>query len=81
MAKAAPSRTERLFGERNDPFGFQTHWKELYPDAKQMVVKNGNHFPMCDEPDLVARTIREWYDERIEGRRQYSAARGEEKTA
>jgi haloalkane dehalogenase len=70
-----------IFGERNDPFGFQTRWKKLYPDAKQMVVKNGNHFPMCDEPDLVARTIREWYDERIEGRRQYSAAQGEEKRA
>lgn len=70
-----------IFGERNDPFGFQARWKKLYPDAKEMVVKNGNHFPMCDEPDLVARTIREWYDERIEGRWQYSKAREEEKTA
>jgi pimeloyl-ACP methyl ester carboxylesterase len=70
-----------IFGERNDPFGFQTSWKKRYPDAQQMVVKNGNHFPMCDEPELVARIIREWFEERIEGPRQYSIGRGKEKTA
>ena len=63
-----------IFGERNDPFGFQRRWKELFPDARQVVVKGGNHFPMCDAPDFVARTIREWYVERVACRLPRAAA-------
>ncbi|MCN4156973.1 alpha/beta fold hydrolase, partial [Mycobacterium tuberculosis] len=29
-------------------------WKELFPTARQLQVRRGNHFPMCDDPDLVA---------------------------
>jgi haloalkane dehalogenase len=50
-----------IFGERNDPLGFQPRWRELFPQARQIVVSKGNHFPMCDDPDLVARSIREWH--------------------
>jgi len=49
-----------IFGERNDPLGFQPRWKKLFPDAHQIVVSKGNHFPMCDDPDLVAASIREF---------------------
>lgn len=54
-----------IFGERNDPLGFQRRWKALFPDAPQVVVAGGNHFPMCDDPDLVANTIRSWHRERV----------------
>jgi pimeloyl-ACP methyl ester carboxylesterase len=54
-----------IFGERNDPLGFQPRWKALFPDAKQLVVSKGNHFPMCDDPDLVAASIREWHRGRV----------------
>ena len=54
-----------IFGERNDPLGFQPRWKKLFPDAQQVVVSKGNHFPMCDDPDLVAASIREWHGERV----------------
>ncbi len=47
-----------IFGERNDPFGFQKRWKRMFPEARQVVVPRGNHFPMCDAPGLVAETIR-----------------------
>jgi haloalkane dehalogenase len=50
-----------IFGQRNDPFGFQKRWKQLFPDASELVILKGNHFPMCDAPDVVARAIREWY--------------------
>jgi len=50
-----------IFGERNDPFGFQKRWKQLFPSARQVVVAKGNHFPMCDAPDLVANAIRDWH--------------------
>jgi pimeloyl-ACP methyl ester carboxylesterase len=49
-----------IFGERNDPLGFQARWKRLYPNALQVVVPKGNHFPMCDDPDLVALSIQQW---------------------
>ncbi len=54
-----------IFGERNDPLGFQPRWKELFPDAHQVVVRRGNHFPMCDDPDLVATSIRELHHGRV----------------
>ena len=50
-----------IFGEQNDPLGFQPQWKRLFPDCRQVVVPKGNHFPMCDDPDLVANAIRRWY--------------------
>ena len=54
-----------IFGERNDPLGFQPRWKALFPDALQVVVAKGNHYPMCDDPDLVAGTIHSWHREHI----------------
>lgn len=50
-----------IFGERNDPFDFQARWKSLFPQAVQLVVPKGNHFPMCDAPDLVADELRSWH--------------------
>ena len=55
-----------IFGERNDPLGFQPRWKQLFPDARQIVVRKGNHFPMCDDPDLVAASIRELCRDRVD---------------
>lgn len=54
-----------IFGERNDPLGFQPRWKELFSDARQVVVTAGNHFPMCDDPDLVASSIRQLHRDRV----------------
>ena len=54
-----------IFGERNDPLGFQPCWKRMFPDAQQVVVTKGNHFPMCDDPDLVAESIRSWHRARV----------------
>jgi pimeloyl-ACP methyl ester carboxylesterase len=50
-----------IFGERNDPLKFQPKWKALYPDARQLVIPKGNHFPMCDDPNFVADQIRIWH--------------------
>jgi pimeloyl-ACP methyl ester carboxylesterase len=50
-----------IFGERNDPLGFQPRWKQMFPDLRQVVIPKGNHFPMCDDPDLVADSIRSWH--------------------
>jgi pimeloyl-ACP methyl ester carboxylesterase len=50
-----------IFGERNDPLGFQPQWKRVLPNIQQTTIRNGNHFPMCDDPDFVAQTIRSWH--------------------
>ena len=52
-----------IFGERNDPLKFQPRWKALFPGARQLVIPNGNHFPMCDDPGFVADQIRRWHRE------------------
>ena len=54
-----------VFGERNDPLGFQPRWKQLFNDARQVVVTKGNHFPMCDDPGLVAASIGEFHRDRV----------------
>jgi len=54
-----------IFGERNDPLGFQPRWKQFFPSAHQVVVRRGNHFPMCDDPDFVAASIRELHRDRV----------------
>lgn len=51
-----------IFGKRNDPFGFQERWFTHFPDAEQMVIPGGYHFPMCDEPDGVAERIASWHE-------------------
>jgi pimeloyl-ACP methyl ester carboxylesterase len=52
-----------VFGQYNDPFHFQQRWRELYPDARQVVVPHGNHFPMSDDPQGVATAIRSWWQD------------------
>jgi len=49
-----------IFGEHNDPLKFQPQWKARFPGARQVIVRKGNHFPMCDAPDFVADEIRRW---------------------
>src|SRR5262249_8091721 len=68
IASAFDGRLGRLplltiFGERNDPLGFQPKWRAMFPHARQVVVPKGNHFPMCDNPDLVANQIGAWHRE------------------
>ena len=46
-------------GQHNDPLGFH-RWAERFPDLTRLEIDGGNHFPMCDDPGLVADTIRSW---------------------
>lgn len=54
-----------VFGEHNDPLGFQPRWRETGTDVEQVVVPSGLHFPMCDDPDLVAAAIEDWYARKL----------------
>ncbi|MDY7106320.1 MAG: alpha/beta hydrolase [Actinomycetota bacterium] len=50
-----------VFGSRNDPLGFQPRWAERFDDVTAVEVPGGNHFPMCDDPVLVADAITTWH--------------------
>lgn len=54
-----------IFGKRNDPLRFQPKWKTRYPHAQQITIPKGYHFPMCDNPTLVATTIDDWHRNEI----------------
>jgi pimeloyl-ACP methyl ester carboxylesterase len=47
-----------IFGQFNDPLRFQPRWRALFPTARQLKVRRGNHFPMCDDPGLVAGALK-----------------------
>jgi pimeloyl-ACP methyl ester carboxylesterase len=49
-----------VFGQRNDPLRFQPRWKAPFPTVQQLTVRRGNHFPMCDDPQLVASGVKEF---------------------
>ena len=54
-----------IFGERNDPLGFQKRWKSLYPAARESVVAKAHHFPMNDDAEQFACTLLEWWQEEV----------------
>ena len=44
---------------------FSRAGRNCLPDTHQVVVSRGNHFPMCDDPGLLASSIRAWQRERV----------------
>ena len=54
-----------IFGERNDPFGFQERHRATFPDFESIVVEKGNHSPMMDAPDLFAEGLAEWWRRKV----------------
>ena len=55
-----------IFGQLNDPLRFQPRWRALFPTARQLKVRRGNHFPMCDDPDLVAGALKSFVQQRFQ---------------
>lgn len=53
--------TLTIYGERNDPFGFQARVEATLGDVESIVMPNGNHFPMMDDPDLFAESVKSWH--------------------
>lgn len=55
-----------IFGEKNDPFGFQDRIDDIWADHERVVVAGGNHFPMCDDPQVFTRSLREWHRSKVQ---------------
>lgn len=56
-----------VFGALGDYFRFQKQWRTRHSDLTQEVVPGGFHFPMCDNPALVARHLDNWHVSQIRG--------------
>jgi pimeloyl-ACP methyl ester carboxylesterase len=70
-AIAGPLATQpmlTIFGERNDPFGFQQQIAARFRDLQSLVVAKGNHSPMCDDPALFATTLAKWHHTSVASR-------------
>lgn len=55
-----------VFGEKNDPLGFQPKWAQRFANHTRVVIANGMHFPMCDDPANTARAITVWHRDNID---------------
>lgn len=63
VLRSKPTLT--IYGEKNDPFGFQARFRDYFDDVEEMVIAAGNHFPMADDPSGVAAKIRTWQENRL----------------
>ena len=54
-----------IYGEKNDPFGFQDRVADTWPDHEGIVVAGGNHFPMMDDPELFSASLRDWHARKV----------------
>lgn len=53
--------TMLVFGALGDYLRFRPRWRRELADPQELTVPWGLHFPMCDDPDLVARAIDGWH--------------------
>jgi pimeloyl-ACP methyl ester carboxylesterase len=44
---------------------FPDRWKQRFPHARLLLVEGGHHFPMADDPDLVAGAIKRWWSTQV----------------
>lgn len=49
----------------NDLLRFAPKWADRFDDITNAVVPGGYHFPMCDDPQLVAHAIADWHRARV----------------
>jgi pimeloyl-ACP methyl ester carboxylesterase len=45
---------------------FPGRWAKSLPSARLVMVEGGHHFPMNDDPDLVAEAMRNWWHKAVE---------------
>jgi pimeloyl-ACP methyl ester carboxylesterase len=67
VAALAGRPTLTVFGQLGDYFFFRRRWRALRPDLSEAVVPWGLHFPMADNPALVAGQIHAWHRAQVRG--------------
>jgi haloalkane dehalogenase len=54
-----------LFGRKNDPYGWQSRFQQIFPRATAAGIDDGRHFPFNDDPDDYAAAINTWWVEKV----------------
>jgi haloalkane dehalogenase len=68
LASLADRPLLTVFGQFGDYLRFQREWRRRRPDLTPRTVPRGLHFPMCDDPELVGRYLRDWLREQARER-------------
>jgi len=60
-----------VFGDASRTYKerFPAAWMARFPQARLVLVAGGHHFPMADDPALVADAIRSWHHGSVQPRR------------
>ena len=54
-----------LFGRKNDPYGWQARFGQVFPQATAVGMDDGHHFPFNDDPDAYAGAISAWWARKV----------------
>ena len=54
-----------LFGRKNDPYGWQARFGQIFPSATAVGLPGGHHFPFNDDPQAYAGAICTWWDRQV----------------
>ena len=50
-----------VFGRKNDPYGWQDRFQQIFPGAMAVRIADGHHFPFNDDPDSYTAAISTWW--------------------
>ena len=50
-----------VFGRKNDPYGWQSRFQQVFPGATAAAITDGHHFPFDDDPDAYSAAISTWW--------------------
>ena len=51
-----------LFGRKNDPYGWQGRFRQIFPHATAAGLADAHHFPFNDDPEAYSAAIAAWWD-------------------
>jgi pimeloyl-ACP methyl ester carboxylesterase len=54
-----------LFGRKNDRYGWQNRFQQIFPRATAAGISNGHHFPFNDDPDAYSAGISAWWAQKV----------------
>jgi pimeloyl-ACP methyl ester carboxylesterase len=67
-----------LFGRKNDRYGWQNRFQQVFPHATAAGISNGHHFPFNDDPDAYSAAISAWWAQKVTAAGSTSANAQEE---
>ena len=54
-----------VFGHKNDPYGWQDRFQQIFPGATAIRIADGRHFPFNDDPDAYGAAVSTWWTDQV----------------